>query len=102
MSDSSQKIQQLSLKQFAAFEKAAFEFCPGINVIIGGNSTGKTLMLKVMYAMLKICSSVRQRGQVFSEEFSDIIQAKLQGIFQLNWPSDLVRCSGRQLKFHQL
>jgi AAA15 family ATPase/GTPase len=47
------KIQSLSLKQFTAFDDVTFEFCSGINVLIGANSTGKTLTLKTLYLLLK-------------------------------------------------
>ena len=49
------KVQSLSLENFTAFEKATFDFCPGINVLIGVNATGKTHVMKVIYALLKIC-----------------------------------------------
>ncbi|MFN0053735.1 MAG: hypothetical protein ACKV0T_16260 [Planctomycetales bacterium] len=33
------KIQTLSLKNFTVFDRAEFEFSPGINVLIGANGT---------------------------------------------------------------
>lgn len=30
----------------------AADFCPGVNVLIGGNGTGKTTLMKAMYALL--------------------------------------------------
>ena len=90
-----QTIQRLSLRQFTTFEQAAFDFCPGINVIIGTNSTGKTLMMKLMYALLKISQSVGERRVLTNGDFSEIIGAKLQKIFQLHWLSDLIRSERR-------
>jgi predicted ATPase len=46
------KIKNLSLKNFTAFEQAKFNFCDGINVLIGTNGTGKTHAMKAMYAVL--------------------------------------------------
>jgi len=46
------KIKDLSLKNFTAFEQAKFNFCDGINVLIGANGTGKTHAMKVMYAVV--------------------------------------------------
>lgn len=46
-------VVRLELKNFTVFEQAAFEFCPGINVLIGENGTGKTHVLKAMYAALR-------------------------------------------------
>jgi AAA15 family ATPase/GTPase len=44
-------IERLELKEFTAFESLDLQFSPGINVIIGQNGTGKTHILKVLYAM---------------------------------------------------
>lgn len=46
------KIKDLSLKNFTAFEQAKFNFCEGINVLIGANDTGKTHAMKAMYALM--------------------------------------------------
>ena len=47
-------INRMELKDFLVF-KGDFtaEFCPGVNVLIGGNATGKTTLLKIMYSSLK-------------------------------------------------
>jgi predicted ATP-dependent endonuclease of OLD family len=42
--------QQLHLTNFTTFADAEFEFSPGVNAIIGENSSGKTHLLKAMYA----------------------------------------------------
>jgi len=46
-------IARLELKDFTVFKQAAFEFCPGINVLMGENGTGKSHVLKAMYAALR-------------------------------------------------
>jgi len=46
-------ITRLELTDFTVFKRANFEFCPGINVLIGENGTGKTHVLKAMYAAVK-------------------------------------------------
>jgi energy-coupling factor transporter ATP-binding protein EcfA2 len=38
---------------FTAFEEADFSFAPGINVLIGENGTGKSHVLKSIYALIK-------------------------------------------------
>lgn len=53
MTKSSQKIEELKLKNFTAFQNTTFEFSPGINVLIGANSTGKTHVMKIIYAIIK-------------------------------------------------
>lgn len=46
------KIQRLELENFTCFSKATFDFSSGINVFIGENGTGKTHVLKALYAMV--------------------------------------------------
>ncbi len=48
------KINQLELTNFTCFSQANFEFSSGINVFIGENGTGKTHILKVLYASVKV------------------------------------------------
>jgi len=43
-------ITRLELTDFTVFKRANFAFCPGINVLIGENGTGKSHVLKAMYA----------------------------------------------------
>ncbi len=47
-------IANLKLKNFTAFEKLELSPSPGINVLIGVNGTGKTHILKVLYAACAI------------------------------------------------
>lgn len=44
-------IKSISIKEFSVFEELALKFSPGINVLIGANGTGKTHLLKLLYAM---------------------------------------------------
>ena len=44
------KITQLTLKDYTVFDEMAFCFSEGINVFLGENSTGKTHILKLLYA----------------------------------------------------
>jgi AAA15 family ATPase/GTPase len=47
-------INRVEIKDFLVFKgEFAVDFCPGVNVIIGGNATGKTTLLKVMYDYVK-------------------------------------------------
>ncbi|MFK5970171.1 MAG: AAA family ATPase [Candidatus Marithrix sp.] len=46
------KIKDLYLENFTAFDQAKFEFCDGINVLIGANGTGKTHAMKIMYEII--------------------------------------------------
>lgn len=66
-SESSKKIESLTLENFTVFENATFEFCPGINVLIGENSTGKTHVLKVLYSYLKTSSKKEEFSKILSQ-----------------------------------
>lgn len=45
--------ERLKLHDFTLFEDAAFSFVPGINAYAGANGTGKTHVLKLLYALQK-------------------------------------------------
>jgi len=43
-------IERVEIKDFLVFKgEFSTDFCPGVNVIIGGNGTGKTTLLKSLY-----------------------------------------------------
>ena len=43
-------LKKLTLKRFTVFEELELEFASGINVFIGENGTGKTHVMKTLYA----------------------------------------------------
>jgi energy-coupling factor transporter ATP-binding protein EcfA2 len=45
------KVTRLTLHGFTVFSDAVFEFAPGVNVLIGENGTGKSHVLKLIYAL---------------------------------------------------
>lgn len=51
-------VKRIKLTNFTVFEDQQIEFGPGINVFIGENGTGKTHILKVLYAA---CQSVDKK-----------------------------------------
>ena len=45
-------IKRIEVKDFLVFKgEFTVDFCPGVNVIIGGNATGKTTLLKALYRL---------------------------------------------------
>lgn len=73
--------ESLHLTNFTAFGDAAFEFSPGVNIFVGENGTGKTHLMKVLYAVQYALSSPRQID----------VQRILGYIFQINDLTLLVR-----------
>lgn len=66
------KLSSVRLLNFTAFAKLEESFAPGVNVIIGANGTGKTHLLKVLYAATAVTlGEDRERG----------FAAKLLGVF---------------------
>lgn len=73
--------QSLTLENFTAFAKAHFEFCPGVNVLVGENGTGKTHVLKVLY-------SVQMMG---SGAAPNLRSWGVKSAFRITSPKDLFR-----------
>lgn len=51
-------IKKVKFENYTVFENQTIEFCPGINVLIGENGTGKTHILKALYSA---CQSVDKK-----------------------------------------
>ena len=47
-------LTQITISNFTAFSKLKLVFSRGLNIIIGENSTGKTHLLKLLYAALNV------------------------------------------------
>ena len=63
-------LHTLRLKNFTAFESAAFEFCPGLNVI-------KSQLLKLGYALASVSYAQRDAPRKSKEELQRAIADKL-------------------------
>jgi predicted ATP-dependent endonuclease of OLD family len=48
------KLTHIKLENFTAFVALTVDFSPGINIIVGENGTGKTHLLKNLYAACAI------------------------------------------------
>jgi len=71
--------QSLRLENFTAFAAAEFAFVPGVNVFVGENGTGKTHVMKALYAMQ--LSQSRERG----------MDATLEELFQTRDLANFIR-----------
>ena len=72
--------KSLRLNNFTAFADAFFEFVSGVNVLVGENGTGKTHVMKALYAM-----HLTQAREARS------ISTTLEDLFQTKEVSDVVR-----------
>ncbi len=72
--------KSLRLRNFTAFQDASFDFVPGINAFVGENGTGKTHVMKALYAM-----------QLTQSRVSRSISTTLEDLFQTKDVADMVR-----------
>lgn len=68
-------IKSMSIRNFTAFQKLDLLCSPGINVILGANSTGKSHLLKLAY-------SACVAGKSTDQKLDNRISAKLKGVFK--------------------
>ena len=86
------KIEQLTVEHFTAFDAVTtFDFCPGINVLIGGNATGKTHVMKLLYTLLKVHEQAQLDSEMPGEGVQELLRQKLFSIFKPDAVGRLVR-----------
>ncbi|WP_274708295.1 ATP-binding protein [uncultured Cloacibacillus sp.] len=71
----------MELNNFMLFDRLSLRWSPKINIISGENSTGKTTLIKAMYAALKGVSEGRL-DRMTKEEIEGGLVKKLQGVFR--------------------
>lgn len=79
-------VKRFSISNITAFNKAELELGDGINVLIGENSTGKTHILKLIYACLYISDGTSSYTAHYPESLT-----KLGNLFKGNSGSSLLR-----------
>ena len=63
-------IQKISIKNFTVFKNIDINFCDRVNILIGENGTGKTHLLKLLYAAhLARLENSPSLNSVFGEDF---------------------------------
>ena len=83
-------LESLRLQEFGAFEDVTFDFCRGLNVIIGENATGKSHAMKAAYSVLR---SLQKAGPKDDPAMISLrLKDKLSAVFR---PQDgeIGRCS---------
>src|SRR3990167_5741500 len=88
-------IDSIRLQKFRSYNDASFEFEPGVNIIIGANTSGKTNLLE---AILVLAS-----GKSFRARDNDLVQfskpwARLDGYFGAQPRSVKLILQGRTLQ----
>lgn len=85
-------LNKLEIKQFTVFRQASFDFCPGLNVIIGNNGTGKTHVLKLGYLFSRAWMDLTRKGMRLNRKRAEsYIEERLAGLFRIQEPADLIR-----------
>jgi AAA domain, putative AbiEii toxin, Type IV TA system len=72
-------IASVALEEFSGFAKQTFDFCPGLNVLIGINGSGKSHLMKLMYSVWKICEL---HGNAETSDFETFLKQKLANVFK--------------------
>ena len=72
-------INSISIKDFTAFHEVNLQCSMGINVFVGVNSTGKSHLLKLLYAL---CSANKPEGAKSRVDPARYICDKLNGVFK--------------------
>lgn len=81
-------IEELQLKRFTVFDSTVLNFCPGVNVLIGANGTGKTHLLKLAYT---IKSFDKKSILEYSTDRNGMVNRKLLNVFQCGHVARLLR-----------
>ena len=62
-------IEKIRFEKFTAFEKLEITFSPGLNILVGENGTGKTHILKTVYAACDIAKSKKSLSEKINKVF---------------------------------
>jgi Recombinational DNA repair ATPase (RecF pathway) len=85
--------ETLRLVNFTTFADASFEFSPTINVLVGENGTGKTHVMKVLYAVQSLYS--RRRITNLMEPLLGTFQCQSTDVLVRNRDKDVTsECAG--------
>lgn len=93
-------LESLTVENFTVFEQAEFKFGKNINVFIGENGTGKTHVLKLLYAFTKSHEETLKRkdraqlpGDVYPYNQLMILINSIESVFSLTHKISVVRSS---------
>ena len=75
------KVEKLNLENVACFKHLEINFSEGLNILVGENSTGKTVILKIIYSILEELSKVDKDTN--KRRIEEDIGRKLANVFQI-------------------
>lgn len=85
-------VKTLAVERFTAFdERVTFDFCEGINLLIGANSTGKTHVMKLLYACLKASGEVNEKPSLEEKLLSVFKPDRIGGLVHRRGASNRAR-----------
>lgn len=87
-------IQSVQLRDFGPIERLHWKALGSMNLVIGGNGTGKSFLLKAMYAALRTLQELDGGDGI--QDASTVLVEKLHWTFQAKKVGDLVRKGGAE------
>lgn len=94
-------ITKVGLLNYGVFDEFSCESFSDINVLIGENGTGKTILLKALYSAIRTLEEFQREDDI--QSVNEVLSSKLRGTFQVDKLSDLVNKSSTDnlsLKLH--
>ncbi|WP_054902929.1 ATP/GTP-binding protein [Pseudomonas sp. NBRC 111131] len=72
-------LKSATIKNFGPLPSGEYKFAPGLNVVVGENGSGKSQLLKLLYALLKLQADSKELNKTtLQKECAD----KLVGVFR--------------------
>lgn len=93
-------INSLELKNFGPIHQFKCEKLGNINLIIGGNGTGKTILLKALYSAMRTLEEYKRGNE--PRNASEILADKLYWTFEIEKIGDLVSKGADEPLFFKL
>lgn len=88
------RLKALKVENFAAFKGADLTFAKGLNVFVGENGTGKTLLMRLPYAVMRLLADLSRAGELPAKSvLQHRIAEKIVGVAR---PESLGRLARRQ------